>query len=93
MTKYLAVENAKKLAHEQTALLREAMSHMPEVYTICGHPAWSDAACQKCDGCRDGRAMLRRVLSAATDVVAFWENDRSALDGELKNLRAALDGK
>jgi hypothetical protein len=62
-------------------------------YTICGHPAWSDAACQRCDACRECRAQLHRTLSAAQTVVACWENDRAMLDEAIPKLRDALDFK
>lgn len=62
-------------------------------YTICGHPAWSDAACQQCDGCRDGRAHLRGVLASAQNAVAIWENDRSMIETVMDELRDALDYK
>jgi NADH:ubiquinone oxidoreductase subunit F (NADH-binding) len=64
---------------------------MSSTYTICGHPAWSDAACQTCDGCRDGRRNLHAVLSAAQNAVAYWYNDKSMLEPAMDELRAVLD--
>jgi hypothetical protein len=61
-------------------------------YTLCGHPVWSDAACQTCDGCRDARAVVREVMSAAQYVVATWENQPSMLEPALEELRDTLDG-
>lgn len=60
-------------------------------YTICGHPTWSDLACQACDGCRDGRANLRAVMSASQNVMAVWENDPSMLEPAMDELRDVLD--
>ena len=63
------------------------------VYETCGHPTWNDAACQKCDGCRDGRAHLRGVLRSAQNAVAIWDNDPSMIEPALDELRSALDYK
>ena len=62
-----------------------------QTYTMCGHPTWSDAACQKCDGCRDGRLRLRGIESASQNVVAKWENEASMLEPALEELRDSLD--
>lgn len=65
-----------------------------QIYTMCGHPTWSDAACQTCDGCRDGRLRLRGIESASQNLVAKWENEGSImLEPVLDELRASLDGR
>ncbi len=64
-----------------------------DIYAICGHPTWSDDACQKCDGCRDGRIRLRGIESAAQNAVAKWENEASMLEPALEELRASLDSR
>ena len=59
-------------------------------YTMCGHPTWSDGACQLCDSCRDGRARLRQIEASSQNVIAVWENEASKLEAALDELRAAL---
>lgn len=70
---------------------RTMAAPIPNTYSICGHPAWSDAACHECDGCRDGRRRWQGVESAAQNAVAFWDNDRSMIEAAMDELRAALD--
>lgn len=62
-------------------------------YVMCGHPVWSNAACQTCDACRDGRAYVAGVMRSAQHVVAVWENDINNLEPAVEELRAALDHK
>jgi NADH:ubiquinone oxidoreductase subunit F (NADH-binding) len=69
----------------------EREARMSDVYTICGHPAWSDKACQKCDGCRNGRRQMRATMSAANNVMAYWDNDKSGLEPAMDELRAVLE--
>lgn len=66
---------------------------MAAVYTMCGYPAWSDAACQKCDSCREQRANLRRVLSASQEVVGAYDFEKAALHEAVERLRNALEWK
>lgn len=63
------------------------------MYTICGHPAHSQAACGRCDGCRNGRKQIGKVLNAAQYAVAAFENDPKSLKEAMTKLQLALDWK
>ncbi len=63
----------------------------PDSYEMCCHPAWSTAACHKCESCRVGFERLRRIENAAHNVVAVFESDAHMLEPALKELRASLD--
>ena len=62
-------------------------------YTLCGHPAHSQAACGRCDACRDGRDQIGKILSAAQTAVAAYENDPRMLKDAMKKLQLVLDWK
>jgi NADH:ubiquinone oxidoreductase subunit F (NADH-binding) len=58
--------------------------------TTCGHPAHSQAACGRCDACRDGRRQIEHVLSAAQYVVGCYDNDPRMLKDAMRKLQLAL---
>lgn len=64
-------------------------------YTICGKPAWSREACHTCDSCVSELYKMRKVMSAAQNVVAIWETEgllASDMIAAMTILRSKLDG-
>ncbi len=66
---------------------------MDKTITICGHPVWSTNSCKACDSCFRQLEMHQKVLSAAQDLVAFYDNrgTQDEIKERVTRLRSALD--